>query len=513
MGLKYNSSEAQELIDAMTNNLNISKEAATGLNSGAQYLTSALTGGNLQGAAYNAGKQLFEGLIIPTISKTSEAIDDMHSDLELFKQANGQVSHYGVLDEDNLNNQINEKKRQRDATSFLIEQNSLYLLTNPAVGLVEYITGANSQLENLLGSIEDDINELEEKLKALHNFSDSTSHLFRDDSSVMKDVMKGVTVLNKTILNSDGTLPPGTDVSWFMDLEAVELSSSLSKPNSAYDAALSKIITYDKDGLIKSVNFEEAEKWMKSGKLTQAQIEALKTLYLTLPGYLDKITDSEDTVNSILIEIQKLQEKYTSCILGFKYDYKNKHFYTTQNSLQSHFGYTDFYEQCGPAFGMDLNTSQVQFVYNGKEYRFQIWKGTYGGGTTVGGEQGLYVWNPKDPVQDGEKAVATRLGQGNFDPVAVPDDQIRMVNELHNKTTSKLITVPSDTKRYERKGAYWNLDTVSKPGYTKDNVYTQGALYIKNTGLRNKMYSELKANIDFEDVKIEENRVTYIWGK
>lgn len=513
MGLKYNSSEAQELIDAMTNNLNISKEAATGLNSGAQYLTSALTGGNLQGAAYNAGKQLFEGLIIPTISKTSEVIDDMHSDLALFKQANGQVSHYGVLDEDNLNSQINEKKRQRDATSFLIEQNSLYLLTNPAVGLVEYITGANSQLENLLGSIEDDINELEEKLKALHNFSDSTSNLFRDDSNAMKDVMKGVTVLNKTILNSDGTLPQGTDVSWLMDLEAVELSSSLSNPNSAYDAALSKIITYDKDGLIKSVNFEEAEKWMKSGKLTQAQIEALKTLYLTLSGYFDKITNSSDMVNSFLIEAQKFQQIHDFCIFGFKYDYKNKHFYTTQNSLQSHFGFTDFYDGCGPAFGMNLNTSQVQFVYNGKEYRFQIWKGTYGDGTMVGGEQGLYVWNPKDPVRDIQKTVATGLGHGDFDPVAAPDDRIHMVNTLYNKTTNQRITASSDTYDHEPKGAYWNLDTVSNPGYTKDNVYTEGILHIKNTDLRNKMYSELKANSDFEDVEIEGNKVTYTWGK
>lgn len=511
MGLKYNSSEAQELIDAMTNNLNIAKEAATGLNSGSQYLTRALTGGNLQGVAYNAGKQLFEGLIIPTISKVSQAIDDMHSNLELFKQANGQVSHYGVLDEDNLNRQINEKRRQRDATSFLIETYSLCLQTNLTASFEDYLIGANRRLEDTLGSIEDDINRLEEKLKALHNFSDSTSHLFQDDSNVMKDVMKGVTVLNKTILNSDGNLPAGIDISWFMALEAVELSSSLSKPNSAYDVALSKIITYDKDGLIQSVNFEEVEKWMKSGKLTQAQIEALKTLYLILPGYLDRITDSPDKVNDILIEAQKLQQIGGFCIFGFKYDYKDKHFYTTQNSVQSKFGYADFYDECGPALGMDLNTSQVQFVYNGKEYRFQIWKGTYGGGTMVGGEQGLYAWDPKDPVRDLQKVVATGLGQGNFDPVAAPDDRIRMVNKLFNKTTNQLITAPSDTNDHERQGAYWNLDTVSKPGYTKDNVYTEGKLYIDDKGLRNKMYSELKANIDLEDVKIQGNVVRYTW--
>lgn len=59
MGLKYNSGESSAIINAMQNNLKVSKDAVNGLNNGAQRITSALQGGSLSGQAYTAAKGLF----------------------------------------------------------------------------------------------------------------------------------------------------------------------------------------------------------------------------------------------------------------------------------------------------------------------------------------------------------------------------------------------------------------------------------------------------------------------
>jgi len=161
---------------------------------------------------------------------------------------------------------------------------------------------------------------------------------------------------------------------------------------------------------------------------------------------------------------------------------------------------------------MDLDTDLVQFSYGGKEYRFQVWKGTYGAGTLTGGEQGWYVYDPNDPVQRSQNAFADSIGQEDWVPVAGPDDRIRMVNSLYNSTTNKLITKNSDTIKYAPEGAYWNLDTTAQePGYTKSNVYTKGQLYIDDPGLREETSKQLKNNPAFSDVYTTENKVRYTW--
>ena len=73
MGVKYSSQESQELIQAMTNNLQVANEVTDRLSSG----ISSLDSGELSGAAYTAGKGLFTDIIIPSIKKLQAAIDDI----------------------------------------------------------------------------------------------------------------------------------------------------------------------------------------------------------------------------------------------------------------------------------------------------------------------------------------------------------------------------------------------------------------------------------------------------
>ena len=102
MGVKYSAQESQELIQAMTNNLQVANEVTDRLSSGCNHLISSLDSGELTGAAYTAGKGLFIEIVIPSIKKLQAAIDDIQLELSSYKDADAQVSGYGDLDLDQL---------------------------------------------------------------------------------------------------------------------------------------------------------------------------------------------------------------------------------------------------------------------------------------------------------------------------------------------------------------------------------------------------------------------------
>ena len=100
IGVKYSAQESQELIQAMTNNLQVANEVTDRLSSGCDHLISSLDSGELAGAAYTAGKGVFTDIIIPCIKKLQAAIDDIQLELTSYKHADAQVSGYGDLDLD-----------------------------------------------------------------------------------------------------------------------------------------------------------------------------------------------------------------------------------------------------------------------------------------------------------------------------------------------------------------------------------------------------------------------------
>ena len=74
MGVKYSATDSAQLIQAMGNNLQIANQVTDRLSSGCDHLVASLESGELQGAAYTAGKGLFTEIIIPAIKKLQEAI-------------------------------------------------------------------------------------------------------------------------------------------------------------------------------------------------------------------------------------------------------------------------------------------------------------------------------------------------------------------------------------------------------------------------------------------------------
>ncbi len=84
-------------------------------------------------------------------------------------------------------------------------------------------------------------------------------------------------------------------------------------------------------------------------------------------------------------------------IAGFDYDEKQGIFYSSMNPLQRQFGFNFVYDTAAPIAGMIYDTERLEFLYDGKEWMVQLWKGQYG--ITAGAEIGLYSRDPEKVMQ------------------------------------------------------------------------------------------------------------------
>lgn len=225
MGLVYVSGESSEFMSALKKNLASSKETINQLKIGSQKIVSAVNGNELSGAAYTAGKGLFSELIIPTITRTTNAIEKIEQELQRYKVADQLVAMEGYLDENKLNQQLattRVMKASVDTTSAFVRSQAQ---SNPFVGILETLLNVQRDLDRMSESFQQDIDQLQNKLKKLHNFNSQTSALFSHSLDELKLAMQGVLVLKNTRVRTDGSylLPEGINKKWFtsdqMDIE------------------------------------------------------------------------------------------------------------------------------------------------------------------------------------------------------------------------------------------------------------------------------------------------------
>lgn len=229
MGLVYVSSESSKFISALDTNLKAGKEAMNQLKTGSQKVVSAVDGNQLAGAAYTAGKGLFSELIIPTITRTTNALEKVEQELQTYKAADSFVSGEGKLDEDKLNREIQtlqSMKRSIDSTRDFVQSLSR---NNPAANMIDTFLGIQRNLTRQSETMQSNIQDTEKKLRMLREFNGQTSSLFQNSLNELKIAMQSVLVLNNTTVNTDGSysLPEGVDKSWFEKLQAEEKISTL----------------------------------------------------------------------------------------------------------------------------------------------------------------------------------------------------------------------------------------------------------------------------------------------
>ncbi len=228
MGVKYSAQESQELIQAITNNLQVANEVTDRLSSGCDHLISSLDSGELTGAAYTAGKVLFTEIIIPSIKKLQAAIDDIQLELTSYKNADAQVSGYGDLDLD----QLKELKKLREEQLAIVEaqiqarENWLNQITDLFSLNWGKAFSEKTILYNTKSQIESGIQDLDDKIEKLEFFVSQVSQYFSDSLEVLSLAIKGATQLSKIIVDSDGNYyADGVDMSWVQKMKDVKIVS------------------------------------------------------------------------------------------------------------------------------------------------------------------------------------------------------------------------------------------------------------------------------------------------
>ena len=229
MGVKYSAQESQELIQAMTNNLQVANEVTDRLSSGCDHLIFSLDSGELTGAAYTAGKGLFTEIIIPSIKKLQAAIDDIQLELTSYKNADAQVSGYGDLDLD----QLKELKKLREEQLAIVEA-QIQARENWLNQIKDFFSlnwgkafSEKTVLYNTKSQIESGIQDLDDKIEKLEFFVSEVSQYFSDSLEVLGLAIQGATQLSKVIVDSDGNYyADGLDMSWVQKMKDVKIESA-----------------------------------------------------------------------------------------------------------------------------------------------------------------------------------------------------------------------------------------------------------------------------------------------
>ena len=228
MGVKYSAADSAQLIQAMTSNLQVANQVTDRLSSGCDHLIASLESGELQGAAYTAGKGLFTEVIIPAIKKLQEAIDDIQGELASYKSADSEVAGYGELDLDLLKEQLKIKNEQLAKVEKQIADNQDFFRNAGALltGKLGDLLSQTSALMEVETQLNIGIREIQEKIDKLEWFVDQVSQYFTDSLQVLGLAIQGATQLSQVLVDSEGNYSTdGIDMSWSTKMKAQKIQT------------------------------------------------------------------------------------------------------------------------------------------------------------------------------------------------------------------------------------------------------------------------------------------------
>ena len=228
MGVKYSATDSAQLIQAMGNNLQIANQVTDRLSSGCDHLVASLESGELQGAAYTAGKGLFTEIIIPAIKKLQEAIDDIQGELASYKSADSEVAGYGELDLDLLKEQLKIKNEQLEKVEKQIADNQDFFRNAGALltGKLGDLLSQTSALMEVETQLNIGIREIQEKIDKLEWFVAQVSLYFSDSLQVLGLAIQGASQLSQILLDSDGNYSTeGLNMSWVEEIKKAKIQT------------------------------------------------------------------------------------------------------------------------------------------------------------------------------------------------------------------------------------------------------------------------------------------------
>ena len=181
--------------------------------------------------------------------------------------------------------------------------------------------------------------------------------------------------------------------------------------------------------------------------------------------------------------------------LAFQFQSKNDYYNTSEiRGLQRIAGFMDIFDDAGGFLGMDLDTKVINYDYDGKYYRLQLWKGSYGFGNAYGAEVGLHY----------------NTSGGEWYKTVRGKDEIRMEQYVKDKNGNVLIH--NDTADYAKnQDHYWNLAIRSSRGYNKNNLVQESYITIKDAKQRNQLIKELQSRKDVNFSICGDGRIKIIY--
>ncbi len=182
---------------------------------------------------------------------------------------------------------------------------------------------------------------------------------------------------------------------------------------------------------------------------------------------------------------EKLKELNKAVMpFGFRYDICQDIFFSMQDAWQRKMGYGRIYDENAPGMNMVIDCEPLYFVYDGRSYMFELWKGQYG--IATGAEAGLYVSDEVDTehpqklfyhsVAD-EEMLSMRFILRKKGRILMIRDEIHwwltgFVLGEFSKPEELGMDVAVTFKNYRMRNAFY--DSLLRAGYHKDNIFTSG---------------------------------------
>lgn len=219
--MRYSSTDSQNLIQIMRSNVASANQMIDRLSEGCNHLTLALESGELAGAAYTAGKELFAEVIIPCVYKLQLAVEDISSELRSYEYADSIVAEYGILDKTVLEQRLQLKYNQLSEVEEQLEVNQRFMYQVQALfsGQLDTLWNQTQSLEDLKWQLEKGIQETQTQLDKLQWFHDDVSRYFTDSLEVLQLAVQAAIALQSITLGEDGCYyANGVDLSVFSRL-------------------------------------------------------------------------------------------------------------------------------------------------------------------------------------------------------------------------------------------------------------------------------------------------------
>ncbi|WP_170922918.1 hypothetical protein A5821_000097 [Enterococcus sp. 7F3_DIV0205] len=321
----------------------------------------------------------------------------------------------------------------------------------------------NQRMEQRYMGVQSSIQKNEEKLQKLYEFNASSPNLFADFEAQLANLDAGLAEVEK-------------GAAWNPTSGTFEVS----RMNLAWTKPIGKAWAK-----------RELDKSFRNRKIGWAKSE----------------NDNSFDINEIETTLFSFFSPIISPFLGFQYNMDKDYYYTNKHSIQSMGGFMDLFDEFGPYLGMDLDTEVSLFNANGKEYRLQLWKGTYGFGEAYGAEIGLYYKNPES------SDLITQI------QTAIPDwyacveeaDQLKMKQTVYDVNTKEQL-LTNDTRDYAEYGKhFWNLVIKTDSGINKEALMTHSEIEVPDVKMRKAMLEALRKEKDIRNVREKGDVIEFTW--